>query len=114
GRIMQGAQYKYIDLVILQKENRKQDASRMFREFVDEFPQSEFADRALLYSLRIQDEFKRLDQVIEIGEKIMAEYPKTEFRPEVLTRLATSYQDIARFEEAIGYYKQFALEWEVK
>lgn len=114
GRIMEGAQYKYIDLVVLQEEKRKEDASKMFRDFVEEFPKSEYADRALLYSLRIQDEFKRLDEVIAIGEQIMAEYPETEFRPEVLTRLANSYQDVARFEEAIAYYKMFALEWEVK
>lgn len=113
-RIMQGAQYKYIDLVVLQKENRKEEAAQMFRDFVKEFPKSEFADRALLYSIRIYDEFKRLDEVIALGEQIMAEYPKTEFRPEVLTRLASSYQDTAQFEKAIAYYKQFALEWEVK
>lgn len=113
-RIMEGAQYKYIDLVVLQKEGRKDEAAQMFRSFAEEFPKSEFADRALLYAMRIQDEFKRLDEVIAIGEQIMAQYPETEFRPEVLTRLASSYQDVARFEEAITYYKMFAMEWEVK
>jgi len=113
-RIMQGAQYKYIDLVVLQKEGRKEEAAQMFVAFVDEFPRSEFADRALLYAIRLQDEFKRLDKVVELGERMVAEYPKSEFRPEALTRLATSYQDMARFEEAIAYFKQYAMEWEIK
>lgn len=113
-RIMQGAQYKYIDLVVLQKEGRKDEAAQMFRDFVKEFPKSEFADRALLYAVRIYDEFKRLDLVAELCEQILAQYPTTQFRPEVLTRLASSYQDMAEFEKAIAYYKQFAQEWEIK
>lgn len=114
ARIMEGAQYKYIDLVVLQEEKRELDAAGMFRAFVKEFPKSEFSDRALVYAMRIYTDAKRLDEATVVGEQALAEYPKSEFRSEIVLRLATGYQDLAAFQKAIAYFLQYAQEWEVQ
>ena len=62
GKIVEGAQYKYIDLVVYKKENKKADAANMFRDFVQEFPQSPYAAQALRYAMIIFEEAKELDK----------------------------------------------------
>lgn len=114
GRIMEGAQYKYIDLVVYQAEKRDEDAAQMFRDFVTEFPKSEFAAQALVYSMDIYTKANKIDQGIVVAEQTLAEYPKTEHRPTVVWSLAKFNEQIADFGRARTYFLQYAREWEEK
>ena len=112
AKIMEGAQYKYIDLVVYKKEGKKADAANKFREFVAEFPKSQFAAQALRYAMIIFEEAKELDRGIEVGEQILAQYPDSEHKAPAMLTLAGFYERTADFNKAAAYYKRYAYEWE--
>ena len=102
AKIMEGAQYKYIDIVVYNGNGGKQEkapakAAPMFRDFVKEFPKSQYADQALRYSMVIYQEAKQLDQAIAVGEQILQEYPQTKFRGDATLDLASFYQQTSDF-----------------
>lgn len=112
AKIMEGAQYKYIDLVVYKKENKKAEAANMFRTFVKDFPKSEYAAQALRYAMIIFEEAKELDRGIEVGEQILAEYAESEHKAPALLTLAGFYERTADFTKAASYFKRYAYEWE--
>lgn len=112
ARIVEGAQYKYIDLVVYKEEGKKAEAANLFREFVEEFPKSEFAAQALRYAMIIFEEAKELDRGIEVGEQILAAYPDSEHKAPAMLTLAGFYERTADFAKAAAYYKRYAYEWE--
>jgi len=114
GRIMEGAQYKYIDLVVYQEEKRAEDAAGMFRDFVTEFPKSEYAAQALLYSMEIYNKANKIDQGMIVAEKILSDYPTSTHRPTALWSLAKFNEQTANFANATAYFLQYAREWEEK
>ncbi len=109
---MEGAQYKYIDLVVYKEEGKKAEAASMFREFVEEFPKSEYAAQALRYAMIIFEEAKELDRGIEVGEQILAQYADSDHKAPAMLTLAGFYERTADFVKAAAYYKRYAYEWE--
>jgi len=114
AKIMEGSQYKYIDLVVLQKEKRDEDAATMFRDFVTEFPKSDYASQALLYSMEIYTKANKLDQGMVVAEKILADYPTSTHRPAAVWALAKFNEQTANFQKASDYFLQYVREWEEK
>jgi len=114
AKIMEGAQYKYVDLVVLQKEKRDEDAATMFRDFVTEFPKSDYAAQALLYSMEIYTKANKLDQGMVVAEKILADYPTSNHRPTAVWSLAKFNEQTADFDKASAYFLQYVREWEEK
>lgn len=114
AKIVEGAQYKYVDLVVYQKEGRKAEAAGMFRDFVKEFPKSQYAAQALRYSMIIYEEARELDKGITVGEQILSEYGTSEQRAPAMLTLAGFYERTANFDKAAAYYKKYAYEWEEK
>lgn len=112
AKIMEGAQYKYIDIVVYHGEKDGEKAAKMFRDFVAEFPKSIYADQALVYSMVIYNEAKKLDEAIAMGEKILAEYPDTKHRLRTIFDLGLFYQGISNFEKAAASFERYVVEWE--
>lgn len=114
AKIVEGAQYKYIDVVVYKKDGKTAQAANMFREFVAEYPKSEYAAQALRYAMIIFEEAKELDRGIEVGQQILAQYPDSEHKAPAMLTLAGFYERTADFENAASYYRRYAREWEEK
>ncbi|AKU90565.1 tetratricopeptide repeat protein [Vulgatibacter incomptus] len=114
AKIMEGAQYKYIDLIVYQKEKRSEEAAGMFRDFVKEFPKSDYASQALLYSMEIYTKANKLDQGMAVAEQLLTEYPTSQHRPAAIWSLAKFNEQTADFTKASSYFLQYAREWEEK
>jgi tetratricopeptide (TPR) repeat protein len=112
AKIMEGAQYKYIDIVVYHGEKNGEKAATMFRDFVKEFPKSVYADQALVYTMVIYNEAKKLDEAISIGEQILREYPDTKHRLRTLFDLGLFYQGTSDFAKAATSFERFVIEWE--
>jgi tetratricopeptide (TPR) repeat protein len=107
GVVVEGSQYKFVDEVIYKKEKNPKKSAEEFLKFVAEFPASDNADRALTYAMIIFDEAGQLDKVTETGERVLKEYPFTQFDLKVRYRLAVTYEKVANFEKSAAMYEQF-------
>lgn len=113
GTIVEGSQYKYIDEVVYKKEKNPAKASELFLAFVEEFPKSENADRALTYSMLIAREANQLDKAIVIGERVLKEYPTTSFDLKVKNALAYFYEKMANFQKSAEMYENFVATYDL-
>ncbi len=113
GGIVEGSQYKYIDEMVYKKEKDPKKASRLFLAFVEEFPKSENADRALTYAMVIAREAYELDKAIEIGERVLKEYPQSVFDLKVKNSLAYLYEKLANFEKSAAMYEEFVATYDL-
>ncbi len=111
--IVEGSQYKYIDEVVYKKDKDAAKASDLFIAFVEEFPKSENADRALTYSMLIAQEASQLDKAILIGERVLKEYPQTYFDLKVKNSLGFFYEKIANFEKSAQTYENFVATYDL-
>ena len=113
GSLVEGSQYKYIDEVVYKKEKDPAKASELFVAFVQEFPKSENADRALTYSMIIAREANQLDKAIAIGERVLKEYPQSAFDLKVKVALAYFYEKMANFEKSAQMYENFVATYDL-
>jgi TolA-binding protein len=111
--IVEGSQYKYIDEVVYKKEKDPKKASRLFLAFVEEFPKSENADRALTYAMVIAREAYELDKAAQIGERLLKEYPQSIFDLKVKASLAYLYEKMANFEKSANMYEEFVATYDL-
>jgi cellulose synthase operon protein C len=105
--IVEGSQYKYIDESVYKKEKNLPKASQLFQSFVEEFPKSANADRALTYSMIIAREAFQLDRSIALGERVLKEYPASVFDLKVRYLLAQDHEQLAAYEKAAQRYEAF-------
>ncbi len=113
GGIVEGSQYKYIDEVVYKKDKDPAKASELFLAFVEEFPKSDNADRALTYSMIIAREANKLDAAITIGERLLKEYPTTTFDLKAKAALAYFYEKMANFEKSAQAYETFVATYDL-
>lgn len=111
--LVEGSQYKYIDEVVYKKEKDPAKASDLFLAFVQEFPKSENADRALTYSMIIAREANQLDKAITVGERVLKEYPQSAFDLKVKVALAYFYEKMANFEKSAQTYENFVATYDL-
>ncbi|MFN7133266.1 MAG: tetratricopeptide repeat protein, partial [Myxococcales bacterium] len=117
GRIadlVEASQFKYNYETLFQKEKKAAEAAGKFREFAAEFPKSKYTPQAIVLAMDIHTEARQLDLGIELGEKLLKEYPDSKsvggeiLTPRVLWSLASLYEAISDFKSAAGYYQRFA------
>src|SRR5206468_443553 len=73
---------------------------------------SDNADRALTYSMAIYNDAHKLDRCVEVGERILKEYPETVFGLKVRFILAKSYEKTANFEKSANMYEEFIAKYD--
>lgn len=111
--IVEGSQYKLADEISYRKKKDAKGALGQFLAFVDEFPRSENADRALTYAMLISSELSQLDTATAIGERLLKEYPQTIFDLRVKYDLAKLYEQLADFHRAAAMYDEFVATYEL-
>jgi len=107
AKVVEGSQYKYVDEVVYRQEKDPARAARMFMAFVDEFPDSENADRALTYVMFIAQEADELDRAVAAGERVLKDYRGSAFEPKVRYTLAGLYGKLADFGKSARMYEAF-------
>ena len=105
--VVEGSQYKYVDEVIYKKEKNAAKAAEEYLKFVAEFPKSKNADRALTYAMVIAQEANQLDKAIDAGERVLREYPGTNFELKVRYALANFYEKTADFQKSAEMNEAF-------
>ena len=107
GGVVEGSQYKWVDLVVYKREKKASKAAEEYLKFVAEFPKSDNADRALTYSMVIFQDANQIDRGIESGERVLKEYPGSVFELKVRYSLANFYEKVADFQRAAEMYEAF-------
>ncbi|NOK18493.1 tetratricopeptide repeat protein [Corallococcus carmarthensis] len=112
ARVVEGSQYKYVDEVVYKKEKNPAKAAEEFLSFVTEFPKSENADRALTYAMVIAQEAGEVDKGITAGERVLKEYPSSNFELQTRYTLSGLYEKVAEFKKAAAMSESFVAEYD--
>lgn len=100
--------------LISQLEGNQQfgKAAEAYLSFVNDFPKSEIADKAL-YNASI-DYYKAgmLEKSLQMRQKIITSYPKSEFVPDCIYANAELHEIIGDFEEAASGYEGYVTGYE--
>jgi len=98
--------FKLANQLDAQKEYLK--AAEAYMAFINEFPKSDLADKAMFNASIDFYNGKHLDKAIETRKRIIKEYPKSQFVPQTMFALAEGFEAIADFANASDYYEDYA------
>jgi tetratricopeptide (TPR) repeat protein len=87
-------------------------AAKAYVDFINEFPKSDLADKAMFNASIDYFNGKMLDKAIEMRKRIIKEYSKSQFVPNTMFALAEGYEAIADFANASEYYEDYAEAYE--
>ena len=105
-KLIEGSQFKYDMLVYGNKDYDR--AATLFADFVKEFPQSDYAPKALYNSMVMFEQAKKLDLAIPVGEKLVRDYPKSDLDLATIGSLGRDYEQTADFVRAAEEYERYA------
>ena len=94
---------------------RKQDplkAAQGFEKFVNDYPRSKFAHRALYAAMIIFDEASQLDLAIRAGKRLLKKYPTSDRYNQTILALADYHNRVADFARAARYNEMFFSKWQ--
>ncbi len=106
GKILEQSSFKLINL--LEEKGEFAAAASAYLTFVEEFPKSGLADRALFNAS--VDFFKgnQIDRSIEVRKQLVARYPDSSFMPRCIYANGETYEAIGDFELAAESYEAYA------
>lgn len=110
AKLIEQSAFKLVNQLEAKKDFAK--AAEAYIGFVNEFPKSEIADKALFNASIDYFNAKMLNKAIEVRKKIINSYPKSQFVPQTLYALAEGYEAIAEFEQAADFYEKYATNYE--
>jgi len=105
--VVEGSQYKWIDEHIYRRDKDAARAAEEFLKFVEEFPRSDNADRALTLAMFVFQDANQVDRGVQVGERVLAEYPGTQYELKVRHTLAVFYEKLADFQKSAEMYESF-------
>lgn len=82
-------------------------AATRFASFQKEFPESQYADKAVFNAVTIYDKADELDSAIEAAELLTKKYEKSDLAERTHFLLAGFYERIADFETSADLYAKF-------
>ncbi|MGI5864134.1 MAG: tetratricopeptide repeat protein, partial [Myxococcales bacterium] len=106
GKVLEQSSFKLINL--LEEKGEFIAAATAYLSFVDEFPKSSLADRALFNAS--VDFFKgnQIDRSIEVRKLLVERYPNSSFMPRCIYANGETYEAIGDFELAAESYEAYA------
>ena len=110
AKLIEQSSFKLVNQLESRKDYGK--AAEAYMTFVNEFPRSELADKALFNASIDFFNAKMLDKAIEVRKQIIQRYPKSPHVPAVMFALAEGYEAITSFTEAAEYYETYAANYE--
>jgi TolA-binding protein len=89
------------------------DVATRFVAYQEEFPSSEFSDKALYNATVIYNKAFKVDRAIFTAERFLARYPKAnaDLKADITLYLGNFYERIADFDRAGDYFARFGKEF---
>jgi tetratricopeptide (TPR) repeat protein len=109
-KLIRESQFKLINQ--LEAKNDYAKAAEQYTSFVQDWPKSELADKALYNASIDYYNAKMLDKAIEVRKKLISQYPKSTYVPKTLYALAEGYEAVADFDDAAVLYEKYASNYE--
>lgn len=110
AKLIEQSSFKLINQLEAKKDFGK--AAEAYMTFVNEFPKSELADKALYNAAIDFFQAKMLNRAIEVRKQLIQRHPKSSYVPQTMFALAEGYEAIADFEPASDYYEAYASAYE--
>ena len=104
GYIEQSA-FKLVNQLEAQKEYAK--AAEAYMAFVEEFPKSAIAEKALFNASIDFYQARMPDRAIEVRKRLVSQYPNSEFVPACIYANAEIAEAIGDFENAAAWYEEY-------
>lgn len=110
SKVLEQSSFKLVNQLEANKEFAK--AGEAYLTFVSEFPKSDIADKALFNASIDFYNAHMLDRAIQVRERIISQYPKSEFVPQCIYANAEALEAVADFEPAAKAYELYVARWE--
>lgn len=107
-----GAESRALESVTLAAGSQGEGMVDGLLAFASSHKGSDIGERALVNAFITARNSDDLEQVIEVGERLLAEYPDSEIAPDVLASLGRMSVQAADFERAARYFEQAAAKQE--
>ncbi len=110
AKLVEQSSFKLINQLEAKKDYAK--AAEAYMTFVNEWPKSELAEKALFNAAIDFFNAKMLNRAIEVRKQLIQRHPKSQYVPQTMFALAEGYEAIADFEPAADYYEAYASAYE--
>jgi tetratricopeptide (TPR) repeat protein len=110
GKVLEQSSFKLVGQLEANRDYVK--AAEAYVSFVEEFPNSELADKALFNAAIDSTNGKQFQAAVETRKKLVARYPKSPFVPACLFANADAYAGVGSFEEAADGFEAYVAGWE--
>jgi tetratricopeptide (TPR) repeat protein len=110
AKLIEQSSFKLINQLEAKKEYGK--AAEAYMTFVNEFPKSELADKAMYNAAIGFFNARMLNRAIEVRKQLIQRHPKSQYVPQTMYALAEGYEAIADFDPAADYYEAYAAAYE--
>ncbi|MDP3231528.1 MAG: tetratricopeptide repeat protein [Myxococcales bacterium] len=110
AKLIEQSSFKLINQ--LEAKNEYGKAADAYMTFVQDWPKSDLADKALYNASIDYFNAKMLDRAIEVRKQLIQRYPKSQYVPKTLFALAEGYEAVADFDDAADHYERYASNYE--
>ncbi|MDX2014966.1 MAG: tetratricopeptide repeat protein [Myxococcaceae bacterium] len=110
AKLIEQSSFKLINQ--LEAKNEYAKAADAYMAFVQDWPKSDLADKALYNASIDYFNAKMLDRAIEVRKQLISRYPKSQYVPKTLYALAEGYEAVADFSDAADHYERYAAAYE--
>lgn len=110
AKLIEQSSFKLINQ--LEAKNEYGKAADAYMAFVQDWPKSELADKALYNASIDYFNAKMLNRAIEVRKQLIQRYPKSQYVPKTLYALAEGYEAVAEFDDAADHYERYANNYE--
>lgn len=110
AKLIEQSSFKLINQ--LEAKNEYGKAADAYMTFVQDWPKSDLADKALYNASIDYFNAKMLDRAIEVRKQLISRYPKSQYVPKTLFALAEGYEAVADFDDAADHYERYASNYE--
>jgi TolA-binding protein len=105
-KVLKGSLFQ--QALVLEKAEKRSEASEVFLAYHKEFPADADAPKALFNAANNKFRLGHMDQAIAHLQTLIVEFPRHELAPNVLYLIANSYDALGRFEESAKSFEQLA------
>ncbi|RME29475.1 MAG: hypothetical protein D6806_01310 [Deltaproteobacteria bacterium] len=95
------------NVILALRKSNPLEAAQKFEKFVDSYPGSKFAHRALYAAMVIYDEARQLDNAIRAGKRLLKKYPASDRFNQTILALADLHNRVADFRASAEYNEMF-------
>ncbi|HLL54299.1 MAG TPA: tetratricopeptide repeat protein [Myxococcaceae bacterium] len=110
AKVLEQSAFKLIGQ--LEEKQQFAKAAEAYLSFVNDFPKSEIADKALFNASIDFYKGAMVERALQVRSKIVAEYPRSEFVPDCIYLNAEAHELIGDFEDAANGYEAYVTAFE--